>query len=254
MRSGFTFVRGRIRGLFVFVRRHGKTLNLVVNLLILTTAIAGTYVGYSALGTYKTQNRINMNVLIEDLDNRMLNLALEKDKRYLLSFFYFEPEEGLSVRQRADAMIASIFDEGMTIDQSWKTIAELYAQLYIPENKHKEEYRRMTEALVASERMLYMTYITYEAWKGDMITEDEWEDIATYVSDFGNSPYFLMAVYVGHRYGYFNENFAEELRRRLKLGDDSKEMINLIYPEITAEGWVKELKERREKRKQPKPK
>lgn len=209
--------------------------------VFLVTMIAGIM----ALTHYKTANRSAVNNELVGIENGIYSDIVGSDNNYLLSAIYIDVSDSISAKEKADIIIRNV--AGDYIQLNWKNIPELYDSIMAlgcnPFDKKKIDIQhRLLDALLISDRILFLAHKAYYQYKSGIITEKDWENSKSYIPDFSQSPFFLLAIYINHREKYFSADFAEVIQ---SFYLDPKRKIPLVdefYPKAKEKSWVEYLK------------
>ncbi len=81
----------------------------------------------------------------------------------------------------------------------------------------------------------------YAAKVNNVLDDADWVTWCGYFYDIGVHPIFLSAIYFGHKYGYFDGEFAKEIQKRLCENDKNADLLQKIYPELLEQDWPEKV-------------
>lgn len=220
--------------------------NLVMvasNLVLAASGICMFIVALIAYSNYKKLNVITVTNVLYTMDKDIYNTALRDDSGKVLKCLYYDTDSEYIERYSVNSLNCLL-----PKDKTYKDFTEIAAIKTFYDNTLCGDIDTITDNgddilrwLVMSERMLYLVYNAYEAYKRDMVEEDDWHDYSGLLNNYGSNILFLCAIYIGHKHGYFSVDFAKVLQKRL----NNNKIVMSKYPEMLKDKWIDELAKRR---------
>jgi hypothetical protein len=210
-------------------------LSLISNVVIAIVTSIGLVSGFFAYLTYKNANAISLSNILETSDNRIYDIALDKDKPYLLRIFYYTPPTNLPPSMQAEKCFNSLFEHDKKL--RWKTVPEL-CRTYMcnVDLLRSDEGKRVMEAILEFEKILGICQTVNGKISRKMLKDTEWPDyVDGYIKDFGENPLFLAAIHIDLVYGYIDKRLSSYLCAKLK----DRPVVKIIYPEMSNPDWIK---------------
>ena len=221
----------------------------------------GAGIGWLSYSEYHYANLISLSSHLYDQDREFYKKIDGKPE--LLAVFIIPPKE-LSVFDGSNKMLLACA-KTKKLSFTWESVPDLYEKLYEVDGFNNADKVDLRNALDMAENMLYLVYNVYDADNfqknndisyyvklllnrigimgmdtSDIIGAETWY---AYISELGQNPLFLAAIYKGHKYGYFDEEFSAFIRERLMRSNRIRITLDKIYPELTKDDWVERLNE-----------
>lgn len=203
-------------------------------------AILGVIIGYSAVQQYERQNNAQMINTVLGSDNMDFNRIM-MDKPSLQGLFALSPRNQ-DAKSTANQMLKIIIDDNNdNICNDWKDIPELYKNIYELKYFNNDNKKKLRNAFFIMEKIMDDMFSAFEAKNYHLITKEDYGTYTANLSEIGEHPLFLCAIYLNHRHGYITKKFAQDLKNRLLADPQRKRTLEVIYPDILKEDWVERV-------------
>ncbi|GAB7025754.1 hypothetical protein [Geotalea toluenoxydans] len=218
---------------------------LIVSGLFLT--LVGVFIAGIALKEYKMTNKVARLAQLQSIDRDLI--IMNMDKPFLDSIWAIIPDT-ISGKKRADMQLSALWTAGKDKTSlsvpHWSTVEDLEKELYRAGTFTNANMERLRQAYLYLESVLYLVADTYDAQKQNLISEDEAKINYAYLTDLGDHPLFLHAIWFGHKGGYIRAEFADMLKANLISDPDKKATISEIYPDLLKDEWVATIGKKKE--------
>lgn len=209
-------------------------LSIISNIVIAIVTTIGLISGFFVYSTYRKANAISLSNTLESSDNRIYDIAIDRDKQYLLRLFYYTAPSDLPPMVQAEMYFNSLFEKNDKL--RWKTVPEL-CKIYLGDIDlmRSDEGKRVIEAILEFEKILAICQTVKRDISKKMLKDTDWPGyVDGYINDFGEKPLFLAAIHIDYVYGYIDKKFSGYLRKELK----DRPVVKAIYPEMGRPNWI----------------
>lgn len=204
--------------------------------------IVGVFIAAAALNEYKKTNILAYASQCQSIERELCLMEMEKD--HLGAIWVVIPDD-IKGKKRADMMIDTILAAGGQTESTpkieWENVSDLEVLLYKPSSFTNNNFKCLRDAYLYAEAVLYLVSDVYMAYQQGLVSDSTFNTYRAYIKDLGGHPIFLHAVWFGHKSGYYSSEFALFLQEELQKEADTKEIIEVIYPELPLPDWSKTI-------------
>ncbi|MEI6236327.1 MAG: hypothetical protein WCT04_24990 [Planctomycetota bacterium] len=106
------------------------------------------------------------------------------------------------------------------------------------EKGDKKELQRLRKIYSHAESYIYLLHNAFDYKHENIMDDGEWKTWVATIDDVGGNPMTLMAMWVAHRRGYFNKQYARELQNKYRNDSVLRERATYFYKEILDDQWL----------------
>lgn len=213
------------------------TISLAVSTATLIILIMGLVIAWEAKKSYQTANKVAISSTLYKLDYEIHNNVM--NQTYLRSVFIVLPADELP-KVKADKRLQLVNTHFNELP-SWNTIPELMDIAWGEYHFNKEYSASFCAVYYFSESILYLLNAAYESYSVKAISQEDYRSWAGYLTEIGDHPIFLGAVYYAHYYGYITKKFANEIQKHYSGTPHLKATVKSLYPEMLENNWPRQV-------------
>jgi hypothetical protein len=208
-----------------------------IEIITLIILFAGVVAGWNAYFEYKNANTAQMIYTLYEMDKETTKSLLEKP--YLQAIFA-QPPKNIDIKLSSIKLLQLfiIDTDSNNVCTNWRDVPDLYDILFEYDNFNDPTKMRLREGYCIAESILYTLLNAYSAKESKLISQEDYETYIGYCYEVGKNPLFLCAIFCAHKYNYITKSFAIELKHRLLIKADIKNVFNVIYSDLLKEDWL----------------
>ncbi|ADK84150.1 hypothetical protein Deba_0778 [Desulfarculus baarsii DSM 2075] len=197
--------------------------------------VYGAWIGGKAVKKYQMQNEIDAKYSLIAADNEIF--AVVRSKPFLESFFMV-CDDNILPKDKADRLLSALLHGTSGSYKRWENVQDIVDWPWEENDFFSEGKDRFRYGTYLAERIIILLTLAHGAWQDRLISKEDYHGYTNYIDTIGHHPLFLAAIHYWARHRFIRQSFAAELRNRLLMSQEAKEMIHVIYPQIESDKWL----------------